>query len=293
MILSPEGIYFNGSVSGLIELLVPSVVSGVITLPGITSTLATLSAQTFAGVQTFSDTTNSTSTATGAIVTAGGLGVAKDVWVGGLVSIVGPFSQIKAQNAQTLNLVQNTDTGVSAQSTYTAASDTATADLRAHGSGRTATRYGVTLGGFGELSSGAGNGLLIGTITLNKPIIFGTNSLERLRIGGDGSVTMANGNFGRTIVTETAATRTVALTDNHIICNRAGTITLTLPAAASFVGRELTIRTITANTVVSAASDVVPLIGGAAGTAILAATAGKWAYLISDGANWQIQMAGG
>jgi hypothetical protein len=41
----------------------------------------------------------------------------------------------------------------------------------------------------------------------------------------------------------------------------------------------------------SASSNVVPLAGGAAGTAILSATAGAWATLVSDGTNW-IVMAG-
>jgi hypothetical protein len=50
-------------------------------------------------------------------------------------------------------------------------------------------------------------------------------------------------------------------------------------------------KTIAAQAVVSAASNVVPLIGGAAGTAILAATAGKYASLQSDGTNW-ITMTG-
>jgi hypothetical protein len=36
---------------------------------------------------------------------------------------------------------------------------------------------------------------------------------------------------------------------------------------------------------------VVPLAGGAAGTAILAATAGKYATLVSDGTNWIITQA--
>jgi hypothetical protein len=92
----------------------------------------------------------------------------------------------------------------------------------------------------------------------------------------------------RGITTQTAATYTVLNSDYHMIANRAGTITYTLPAASTNLGRELVIRTITANTVVSAASDVVPLAGGAAGTAILAATAGKWALAVSDGTAWQI-----
>lgn len=39
-----------------------------------------------------------------------------------------------------------------------------------------------------------------------------------------------------------------------------------------------------------AAVNVVPMAGGAAGTAILAATAGKWVLLVSNGTNWLTQM---
>lgn len=91
--------------------------------------------------------------------------------------------------------------------------------------------------------------------------------------------------------TVTGATATVAATDTAIIANRAGTVTLTLPAAASYPGRVLRVKTIQAQTVVSASSDVVPLIGGAAGTGILAATAGKWATLQSNGTAWEIMAA--
>ena len=90
--------------------------------------------------------------------------------------------------------------------------------------------------------------------------------------------------------TQTGATYTVGSTETSIIANRAGTITLTLSAAASATGRVLIVRTIQAQMVVSASSNVVPLVGGSAGTAILAATAGKWAMLQSDGSNWQIMM---
>jgi hypothetical protein len=89
------------------------------------------------------------------------------------------------------------------------------------------------------------------------------------------------------ILTITAATATIT-TETNIIANRAGTITLTLPGASSYNGRKLTVKTITANTVVSASSNIVPQAGGAAGTAILDATAGKWAILQSDGTNWII-----
>lgn len=76
-------------------------------------------------------------------------------------------------------------------------------------------------------------------------------------------------------------------TDWYVFDN-AGTVTFTLPSASAFPGRQLDLRTIQAQAVNSASSNVVPRVGGAAGTAILAATDGAWATLKSDGTNWQI-----
>lgn len=89
-------------------------------------------------------------------------------------------------------------------------------------------------------------------------------------------------------VTFAVATYTVLATDSYIIGNNAGAMTVTLPAASSFTGRQITIKTTQAQTVVSATSNVVPMVGGTAATAILAGTAGKWAKLVSDGSNWII-----
>jgi hypothetical protein len=91
--------------------------------------------------------------------------------------------------------------------------------------------------------------------------------------------------------TQSGTTYTVATTDYALIFTNAGTCTVTLPAAASFSGRHLRVKTTGGGSVISASSNVVPRAGGAAGTAILAATAGSWAELISDGTNWII-MAG-
>jgi hypothetical protein len=88
--------------------------------------------------------------------------------------------------------------------------------------------------------------------------------------------------------TQTGSTYAILDTDASVIFNAGGTCTVTLPSPGSYTGRWLTFRTIANQTVVSAGSNVVPLAGGAAGTAILAATAGKWADLQSDGSNWQI-----
>jgi len=80
-------------------------------------------------------------------------------------------------------------------------------------------------------------------------------------------------------------------TEQEIIVNKASSCIVTLPAASAWTGRIVWFKTIQAQTLVSASSNVVPLIGGAAGTAILAATAGKWAKLVSDGSNWIIMAA--
>ena len=89
--------------------------------------------------------------------------------------------------------------------------------------------------------------------------------------------------------TITAATDSPTNQDTYLIANRAGTVTLTLPSAAGDnVGKRFVVKTIQAQTVGSANSDVVPAATGTAGTAILAGTAGKFAELVSDGTNWVI-----
>ena len=91
-----------------------------------------------------------------------------------------------------------------------------------------------------------------------------------------------------TPVTKTADF-TVADTDVFIISSKIGsTATVTLPNAAQWSGRELHLLNYQAQTVVSASANVVPITGGAAGTAILPATAGSWCTLVSDGASWLV-----
>jgi hypothetical protein len=91
-------------------------------------------------------------------------------------------------------------------------------------------------------------------------------------------------------VTITTATYTVT-TATWVIVNFAGTCTLTLPNPAQFPGRNLSVKTLTANTVISASSNVEPIDSATPGAAILAATAGKWARLVSDGIDWIIMEA--
>jgi hypothetical protein len=90
--------------------------------------------------------------------------------------------------------------------------------------------------------------------------------------------------------TVNAATYSVAVTDSSLRFTTTN-CTVTLPTASSFPGRILYLNTITANSVTSASANVIPLGSNTAGTAILAATAGKFAMLQSDGTNWITMLA--
>jgi hypothetical protein len=91
---------------------------------------------------------------------------------------------------------------------------------------------------------------------------------------------------GTAPVTKTA-NFTVAAGEKWLINNKSGSsCTVTLPSASTNVGRELYFLNYQAQTLVSASSNVVPLAGGAATTAILQAVVGANATLVSDGTSW-------
>lgn len=87
------------------------------------------------------------------------------------------------------------------------------------------------------------------------------------------------------IVTNTVATYTVQPGDHTIIQTTIASV-YTLPTASANTGRVLHLVTQFAGTVTSASSNVVPIAGTSAGTPILAATAGKFSILQSNGTAW-------
>jgi hypothetical protein len=142
------------------------------------------------------------------------------------------------------------------------------------------------------------SGDLVGTIDINTqttgnlPIDTRTSGNLDVATRATGVLPVANGGTGLavrpTVVTKTADF-TLANTEGWVINNKSGsTCTVTLPAASSWAGRAVTFKNLQLQTLVSASSDVVPLIGGAAGTAILPGLVGAWATLVSDGTNWVV-----
>jgi hypothetical protein len=92
--------------------------------------------------------------------------------------------------------------------------------------------------------------------------------------------------------TVTAATITDLTRYNWFIFNRAGTVTVTLPSATTSTGRTLHFKTIQAQTVVSATSNVQPIGDTTLGTAILPGTDGAWSTLYCDGTDWIVMARG-
>jgi|688.fasta_scaffold00761_55 hypothetical protein len=129
-------------------------------------------------------------------------------------------------------------------------------------------------------------GVYTGIAQDNVTITSGTATFNSLTVSG---VTQFNGALESTAPVVKTADFTVADTETFLVNNKSGSAcTVTLPAAASWTGRILVIKTIQAQAVNSASSNVVPANSNTAGTAIVTNTAGNWALLVSDGTNWVI-----
>jgi hypothetical protein len=164
----------------------------------------------------------------------------------------------------------------------------------------TATTGAVALGGRLAIANGGTNAtatptagaVAYGTGTAYAFTLAGTAG-QILTSAGAGSPTWATPvvNTVSAPVTKTADF-TVAVGEAWLINNKSGsTCTVTLPAAASWIGRQLIFKNMQAQLLVSASSNVVPLDSTSAGTAILLAVVGNWATMVSDGTNWVIMQA--
>lgn len=127
----------------------------------------------------------------------------------------------------------------------------------------------------------------------DQNLLFTDASTDRVGVGTNTPTAkfQVNGSFAGSAPITVTTDYTVSDSAICIISNRAASNTLTLPTPATSAGRMLKVITRTAQTVVSASSNVVPRSSATPGTAILAAGIGNWAELWCDGTNWII-MAG-
>jgi hypothetical protein len=154
----------------------------------------------------------------------------------------------------------------------------------------------ATSGTVTSVSVVSANGLAgtVATATTTPAITLSTTVTGLLKGNGTAiSAAVANTDYqGVAAPVTKTADFTVADGETWLINNKSGsTCTVTLPAAASWVGRQLVFKNMQAQTLVSASSNVVPIDSTSAGTAILLAVVGNWATMVSDGTNWVIMQA--
>lgn len=154
--------------------------------------------------------------------------------------------------------------------------------------GNTNTTYYSATDSSGNWEVGLGTYSTTGPTLTRTTIFSSSNSGSAVTFSGTVNVfvTFPSEIVSTSPVTVTTSTYTVGTTDVWIINNYAGTMTVTLPTAASYSGRVLNFQNYQAYTVVSASSNVVPIGGGSASTAILNAIVGDQCTLVSNGTNW-------
>lgn len=91
-------------------------------------------------------------------------------------------------DANSFIMIENMGAGLTSAAILRAKSDVARVNFQSHGSGRTISRFGVTLAGWNEFLGVTGNGLAVGTNSGAGPLILGTGGVARMTFTTDGKV---------------------------------------------------------------------------------------------------------
>ena len=240
--------------------------------------------------------------------------------IGGGQSALNGFFHIRVKADKPSSSVKNVviTSNVSAE-----AADAPVCYLEMLGAGSTLEKVNISNNNF--QSSGADNGIYfyctgaeatISDVNISGNILDvgaagvylrgGLGSIDNARIGGNvyknvshpftisGTTTNINIDTDDALispVTFTGSSATIGR-GQYFIFNRGAAQVVNMPAPSSFPGRTFNFKNIQAQTVDSAASNIVPIDDSVAGTAILPAVDGAWAEMISDGTNWIIMQQG-
>ena len=160
--------------------------------------------------------------------------------------------------------------------------------------------YTITGGGDG-ITPAINGGTGIGSYSVGDLLYANTTTtLAKLHAGSAGQVLTSNG--ANSVPTWSTLTGTAPVTktanfvlgnaETWVINNKSGsTCTVTMPAASSWTGRQVTFKNMQPQLLVSASSNVVPIDSTTPGTSILLDVVGNWATMVSDGVNWVIMQA--
>ena len=156
-------------------------------------------------------------------------------------------------------------------------------DLKIDGSAATVSIDATNISGN---AAGTAGGLVFENVYSPSTVTWTVTKSERMRRVGNVNIESLP-----SIAVYTGTSGTIPGYVDSAIFNGSGTYTATLADPTICKGKRLRVKTIAAQAVNSASSNVAPLSSGTAGTAILAATAGKWSEMESDGIAWQTMAA--
>lgn len=235
-------------------------------------------------------------------ITVANTGVLSNL-AGSGISVSNPTGNVTIGNTGVLSIIAGSGISASSPTGNVTVANTGVLSFSGGTTGltpATATTGAVTLAGKLVIANGGTNATATPTA---GAVAYGTGTAYAFTAAGTAGQTLISAGAGtptwatpvaNTVsapVTKTA-NFTVADGEAWLINNKSGsTCTVTLPAAASWIGRQLIFKNMQAQTLVSASSNVVPLDSTTAGTAILLDVVGNWATLVSDGTNWVIMQA--
>jgi hypothetical protein len=151
-----------------------------------------------------------------------------------------------------------------------------------------------TLGVTGDITE-AGNNVMtnLDTVSLSNRINGKVGLTGNETIAGDKTFSSRVNTpwLERTYISSSATSLTVSVNTTWLNIHQDATVTLTLPNAATYPGKELIIKQTGDGNVLSASSNIIGFtvaFNGSTQTAIIAPASYRFATLISDGTNWVI-----
>ena len=142
---------------------------------------------------------------------------------------------------------------------------------------------------------------VVGNVRVITPLTLAGDSINLNTVpiskGGTGSTSesgaRSNLGVGYVFYASTAGDAIQLSSNKVFIVNSGGASTTTITLGTATAGRLYMIKNLASGTVISNSSNVIPLNGGSAGTAILSAgnLTTQWCTLICDGTNWHIMQS--
>jgi len=234
---------------------------------------------------------NGTLGVSGAVTLSSTLAVTGNITEGGN-NVLTNLDTVSLSNR--INAKYNSSGGtISGAVTLSTTTATPTALLGKDGSnvvGEVALGTGMSVSG-GILSVQAAGASATGLVTSFGSQIFGGNKTFNGTVTLNDELNLSSGYLKRGYLSSTSTSITVGDNDTWLNIHQDAEVTITLPLASSYTGRELIIKQTGSGVVTSASSNIIGFttaFNGSTQTAIINPANYRFATLVSDGTNWII-----